>query len=100
MHVNTVLCFVFLFYFHGTLLLWLFVSVCEYKLHMKDSVWDVLYDNPAFKAVAKIVRWINSVIPWVAPKPSRVRWNGFFQFYRNSVSIETFTNGTTLAWKD
>lgn len=75
-------------------MLWLFVSVSEYKSHVKASVWNALYDNPAFKAVAKIVRWIShslndSVIPWVAPKLSRVRWDGFFEFYRNSVCIET-----------
>lgn len=82
-------------------MLWLFVSVSEYKSRVKASVWNALYDNPAFKAVAKIVRWIShslngSVIPWVAPKPSRVRRDGVFEFYRNSLSIETFKNGTTI----
>lgn len=38
------------------ILLWLFVSsVSEYKLCVKASVGDVLY-NPTFRAVAKIVR--------------------------------------------
>lgn len=60
-----------------------FVCVCVSANYMLRPLYgDALHDNPAYKAVAKIVRWISSVIPWVTPKPSRMEWNGFFQFYR------------------
>lgn len=40
------------------------------------------------------VRWISSVF---SPKPSRVGWNGLFQFYRDSISIGPFTNANTMS---
>nr|KAF6378791.1 hypothetical protein mMyoMyo1_009696 [Myotis myotis] len=40
------------------------------------------------------MRWISSVF---TPKPSRVGWNGLFQFYRNSISIDPFINANTIS---
>lgn len=86
------------------ILLWLFVSsVSEYELHVKASVGDVLCDNSTFKAVAKIVtdEWAQSLPGLLL---NLLGWNGMDSFNALteivSVSIEIFTNSTTLAWKN
>lgn len=56
-------------------------SVCEYESYFDASVWDVLYDNSAFRAVAKIVRWISLVTTWVTPNTCKpLVWNGMGSF--------------------